>query len=162
DAGVIRSIDQCERAWLRAALDSARGKFTMAILGHPLYAGGHYLADGDEEFTALHQLLREHDVAIVVAGDTHGLEFYVEPRRGARGRITHMVNGGGGAYLSSAPRSTGRPCPRPTPGRSIRPPLRSPRRSARPFRPGRRPSGGGPSTSRLGRTRSSGCPPRST
>jgi 3',5'-cyclic AMP phosphodiesterase CpdA/uncharacterized membrane protein HdeD (DUF308 family) len=99
DTGVARRVDPAQQAWLRAALDSARGKFTAVILGHPLYAGGHYTADGDEEFSALHQLLREHDVAIVMAGDTHDLEYYVEPGS-SRGSVTHMVNGGGGAYLS--------------------------------------------------------------
>src|SRR5262245_56770319 len=100
DTGVIRHVDPAQEAWLRAALDAARGKFTMAILGHPFYAGGHDTAGGDEDFSALHQLLREHDVAIVMAGDTHDLEYYVEPGGGSRGSVTHMVNGGGGAYLS--------------------------------------------------------------
>jgi uncharacterized membrane protein HdeD (DUF308 family)/3',5'-cyclic AMP phosphodiesterase CpdA len=99
DTGVVRRVDPAQEAWLRAALDSARGKFTMAVLGHPLYAGGHYTAEGDEDFGAIHQLLREHDVAIVMAGDTHDLEYYLEPG-GGRGTVTHMVNGGGGAYLS--------------------------------------------------------------
>jgi 3',5'-cyclic AMP phosphodiesterase CpdA len=101
DTGVIRHVDPAQQTWLRNALDSARGKFTMAILGHPLYAGGHYTAEGDEAFGALHQLLREHDVAIVMAGDTHDLEYYVEPGGGGgRESVTHVVNGGGGAYLS--------------------------------------------------------------
>jgi 3',5'-cyclic AMP phosphodiesterase CpdA/uncharacterized membrane protein HdeD (DUF308 family) len=101
DTGVIRRVDAAQQAWLRAALDAARGKFTMAILGHPLYAGGHYTAEEDEDFSALHHLLREHDVAIVMAGDTHDLEYYREPGRGGgQGSVTHVVNGGGGAYLS--------------------------------------------------------------
>ena len=41
----------------RAALERARGKFKMVILGHPLYAGGGYQAGGDEEFAAIHRLL---------------------------------------------------------------------------------------------------------
>ena len=61
----------------------------MAILGHPLYAGGHYQAADDEDFAALHGLLREHDVAVVMAGDTHDLEYYVERRATApSGRCT--------------------------------------------------------------------------
>ena len=101
DTGVIRRVDPAQLAWLRAALDAASGKFTMAVLGHPLYAGGHYTAEGDEDFGAIHQLLREHDVAIVMAGDTHDLEYYREPGNGGRrGSVVHMVNGGGGAYLS--------------------------------------------------------------
>jgi hypothetical protein len=74
----------------------------MALLGHPFYAGGHYQAADDPEFAALHRLLREHQVALVMAGDTHDLELYVERHAGG-GRehvMHHVVNGGGGAYLS--------------------------------------------------------------
>ena len=89
-------------AWLAAALEQARGKFMMAILGHPLYAGGTYHGRRRRRtFAALHALLREHDVAIVMAGDTHDLEYYAE-RTGAAAAsaVHHLVNGGGGAYLS--------------------------------------------------------------
>jgi len=50
----------------------------------------------------LHQLLRDHDVSIAMAGDTHDLEYYLEPLKGKdTGRVMHhFVNGGGGAYLS--------------------------------------------------------------
>jgi uncharacterized membrane protein HdeD (DUF308 family) len=102
DTGVLRRIDPDQLTWLRDALARARGKFTMAILGHPFYAGGHYQATADAEFTELHRLLREHQVALVMAGDTHDLEVYVE-RYAAGGRertMHHVVNGGGGAYLS--------------------------------------------------------------
>ena len=79
---------------------SARGKTKMAILGHPFYAGGMYTVGDDAEFAALHALLREHDVAIVMAGDTHDLEYYAERRDGSAKTAHHFVNGGGGAYLS--------------------------------------------------------------
>jgi hypothetical protein len=101
DTGVIRRLDPAQHAWLEGALAAARGKFTMAILGHPFFAGGHYEAEGDDEFHALHRLLRERGVAIVMAGDTHDLEYYLERGDGAgRASMTHLVNGGGGAYLS--------------------------------------------------------------
>ena len=101
DTGVSRRVDRAQHVWLEAALTAARGKFIMAVLGHPFYAGGHYTADGDDEFLALHGLLRERGVAIVMAGDTHDLEYYAEPGDGGgRGSVTHVVNGGGGAYLS--------------------------------------------------------------
>jgi hypothetical protein len=100
DTGVARRVDPAQLAWLRAALESARGKMKMAILGHPLFAGGHYLGDSAAEFTALHELLREHHVAIVMAGDTHDLEYYAEHRVGSPMVTHHFVNGGGGAYLS--------------------------------------------------------------
>jgi 3',5'-cyclic AMP phosphodiesterase CpdA/uncharacterized membrane protein HdeD (DUF308 family) len=103
DTGVLRRVDADQLAWLRAGLEGARGKFTMVILGHPLYAGGDYQAAGDADFAAIHQLLREHEVAVVMAGDTHDLEHYVERyRAGGTERVMHhFVNGGGGAYLSS-------------------------------------------------------------
>jgi hypothetical protein len=73
DTGVMRRLDPAQQAWLEGALAAARGKFTMAILGHPFYAGGHYQAEGDDEFVALHRRLREHGAAVVMAGDTHDL-----------------------------------------------------------------------------------------
>ncbi len=102
DTGVLRRIDPDQWAWLRTALGLARGKFTMVILGHPFYAGGHNQAAGDADFEALHRLLREHQVAVVMAGDTHDLEWYVERYRTDEGErvMHHIVNGGGGAYLS--------------------------------------------------------------
>ena len=60
------------------ALGPARGKAKMAILGHPLYAGGLSTVGDSAEFAALGALLREHDVSIVMAGDTHDLEYYAE------------------------------------------------------------------------------------
>jgi 3',5'-cyclic AMP phosphodiesterase CpdA len=102
DTGVMRGIDAEQRAWLRAALDASRGKMVMAVLGHPFYAGGHDVSKDDEEFTAVRDLLRAHDVRIVMAGDTHDLEYYEESVQRPSGPVTvhHWVNGGGGAYLS--------------------------------------------------------------
>jgi hypothetical protein len=100
DTGVARRIDQFQMSWLKDALESARGKMKMAILGHPLYAGGQYLGESSADFAALHELLRNHDVAIVMAGDTHDLEYYAEHSAGSQVVSHHFVNGGGGAYLS--------------------------------------------------------------
>ena len=84
-------------AWLQSALGRAGGAFTMAILGHPFYAAGRSQVGG-ASFQRVHQLLREHGVAVVMAGDTHDFEYY----RDGSGRepVHHFVNGGGGAYLS--------------------------------------------------------------
>lgn len=97
DTGTLRRLDDRQLAWLRSALERSKDDFTMVILGHPFYAGGVYVADGDPSFRALHDLLREYRVPIVMAGDTHDFEYYREP--GAAG-AQHFVNGGGGAYLS--------------------------------------------------------------
>lgn len=99
DTGVMRRVDPLQLRWLNEALAASRGKFTMAVVGHPFFAGGHDMTSGDEEFSALRQLLKDHGVAVVMGGDTHDLEYYAEPSVG--GRTTHhFVNGGGGAYLS--------------------------------------------------------------
>ena len=37
-----------------------------------------YTVRDDAEFAALHALLREHDVSIIMAGDTDDLEYYSE------------------------------------------------------------------------------------
>jgi uncharacterized membrane protein HdeD (DUF308 family) len=89
DTGVLRTVDSKQWAWLKAALQRAEGKCVLAILGHPLYAGGRYQGgeetsgewdggDDPEPFAAVHRLLKEHKVEIVMAGDTHYFEHYVE------------------------------------------------------------------------------------
>ena len=85
DTGVLRGVDADEMTWLKAALERSRGKLVMAVLGHPFLAGGHDLARDDVEFTALRDLLRAHDVRVVMAGDTHDLEYYAEPAGRAGG-----------------------------------------------------------------------------
>ncbi len=100
DTGVARRVDPVQLDWLTAALASAKGKFKMAILGHPFYAGGQSTVGDNADFAALHDLLREHGVAVVMAGDTHDFEYYAEPSAGGRLPTHHFVNGGGGAYLS--------------------------------------------------------------
>jgi 3',5'-cyclic AMP phosphodiesterase CpdA len=102
DTGVLRGVDSEELTWLRAALDQSRGKMVMAVLGHPFLVGGYDATEGDAEFTELRQLLREYGVRVIMAGDTHDLEYYRESVAGAAGSFTvhHWVNGGGGAYMS--------------------------------------------------------------
>lgn len=127
DTGVLRRVETRQWQWFKEALGRARGKFTMVILGHPLYAGGRYQGGSGEAlagewaapeasneivggprrpgtapFAAIHQLLREHRVAVVMAGDTHYFEHYREPYEaaGTPAVMHHYVNGGGGAYLS--------------------------------------------------------------
>ena len=102
DTGVRKSIDPAQMEWLKTALAAAHGKFKMAILGHPLYVAGEYMAEGNKPFAEIHRLLRDHGVQVVMAGDTHDLEYYTEGYTHAGGPRTmhHFVNGGGGAYLS--------------------------------------------------------------
>jgi uncharacterized membrane protein HdeD (DUF308 family) len=100
DTGVLRKIDTEQERWLTGALERATGKTTMAIVGHPFFAGGHDSTEGDDEFTRLKALLLDHGVTIVMAGDTHDLEYYNEQRGANSPPVSHFVNGGGGAYLS--------------------------------------------------------------
>ena len=99
DTGVVKRVDEEQWSWLQSALERARGKLVMAVLGHPFFAGGSLQTEGYENFAELRRLLSEHDVAIIMAGDTHDLEYYVEPPAKSAA-VHHFVNGGGGAYLS--------------------------------------------------------------
>jgi uncharacterized membrane protein HdeD (DUF308 family) len=101
DTGILRRLDPVQTDWLEAALGRARGRFTMVVLGHPLFVGGTYQG-ADEAFGAIHRILRQHRVAVVMAGDTHDFEYYREiyDDSAGRGTMHHFVNGGGGAYLS--------------------------------------------------------------
>jgi 3',5'-cyclic AMP phosphodiesterase CpdA len=102
DTGIRRRLDARQRTWLEAALERSRGKFTMVLLGHPLFAGGYAQAPGDPQFDEIHHLLRRYEVPLVMAGDTHDFEYYRERYGGREGSAVmhHVVNGGGGAYLS--------------------------------------------------------------
>ncbi|MFI5459826.1 MAG: metallophosphoesterase family protein [Isosphaerales bacterium] len=102
DTGVVKRVDAAQLRWLTSALAAARGKFIMVLLGHPLYALGHYQGDSNQEFTAIHRLLRDHGVSVSMAGDVHDFEYYAEHYESPKGDRTmhHFVNGGGGAYLS--------------------------------------------------------------
>lgn len=111
DTGILRTIDATQWAWIERALDRSRGKFTMAIVGHPRFAAGsdiptfaegHDVSDSSDKFAALYRLLSSHNVRIAMAGDTHDFEYYREKISDRdRDRVMdHFVNGGGGAYLS--------------------------------------------------------------
>ncbi len=100
DTGVSREIDSEQERWLEGALDRATGKTTMAILGHPFFAGGHDATLGDDKFMQLKERLVGRGVTITMAGDTHDLEYYAERTAAGSAAVHHFVNGGGGAYLS--------------------------------------------------------------
>ncbi|MBK8291490.1 MAG: metallophosphoesterase [Flammeovirgaceae bacterium] len=101
DTGVLRRVDDLQLAWIKAVLEASKGKYVMAVLGHPFYAIGEYQGNMNPDFRALHELLREYKVPIIMAGDTHDLEYYKEPpQNNDNHTMYHFVNGGGGAYLS--------------------------------------------------------------
>ncbi|MBK9288601.1 MAG: metallophosphoesterase [Flavobacteriales bacterium] len=100
DTGVLRRLDPVQLQWVKQVLEANKGRFIFALLGHPFFAAGEYQGDMTTEFTELHTLLKEHHVTIAMAGDTHDLEYYVEPDSTGGPPMHHFVNGGGGAYLS--------------------------------------------------------------
>src|SRR3954453_8865207 len=92
DTGGLRPIDDRQRAWLEAALERARGKFTMAIVGHPKYAAGSDASENNAAFAALYATLDRAGVPVLIAGDTHDFEYYVEERSDdGRGPRHHFV-----------------------------------------------------------------------
>jgi 3',5'-cyclic AMP phosphodiesterase CpdA/uncharacterized membrane protein HdeD (DUF308 family) len=102
DTGVRRRVDSLQLDWIKAVLKASKGKYVMALLGHPFYAIGEYQGNMNPDFRAIHDLLRTHKVPLVMAGDTHDLEYYKElPQNGDGHTMHHFVNGGGGAYLST-------------------------------------------------------------
>jgi hypothetical protein len=73
----------------------------MAIVGHPKYAGGQDTSIGNDAFAALYTKLVQAGANVLMAGDWHDFEYYVEYAGDAPRRpVFHFVNGGGGAYLS--------------------------------------------------------------
>jgi uncharacterized membrane protein HdeD (DUF308 family) len=101
ETGVLRQIDSLQRKWLKNVLEASRGKFVMVVLGHPFYAFGEYMGKLNPDFESIHQLLRKYKVPVAMAGDTHDLEYYMEPGNGTESdNMYHFVNGGGGAFLS--------------------------------------------------------------
>jgi hypothetical protein len=71
----------------------------MAVLGHPFYAGGLDVVGDQADFASIRTMLKDR-VAIVMAGDTHDLEYYPIADSPGAPVVHHVVNGGGGAYLS--------------------------------------------------------------
>ena len=102
ETGIGRRIDDLQMNWLKQTLKAAEGKFIFVLLGHPFYAIGEYQGNMNPDFEKLHQLLKRAGAKIAMAGDTHDLEYYVEPptNTGTGKNMYHFVNGGGGAYLS--------------------------------------------------------------
>jgi hypothetical protein len=101
DTGVRRRMDPSQLAWLKSVLEASKGKYVMVLLGHPFYAIGEYQGNMNPDFRAIHDLLRAYKVPLIMAGDTHDLEYYKElPQNGDGHTMHHFVNGGGGAYLS--------------------------------------------------------------
>ena len=101
DTGVAQADRPEQWTWLERRSTARPASSMMAVLGHPFYAGGHDMTRGRRATSrGSSSCCVEHGVTIVMAGDTHDLEYYVEPREAATPAVHYFVNGGGGAYLS--------------------------------------------------------------
>lgn len=98
DTGILRTIDERQSTWLDAALERAKGKFIMALVGHPKLAGGVDTSVGDPGFAALYDRLEAAGARVLMAGDSHAFEHYLMQNDGRP--VHYFVNGGGGAYLT--------------------------------------------------------------
>ncbi|RIH81480.1 Alkaline phosphatase [Calidithermus terrae] len=85
-------FDAAQRSWLEAALRASEAPWKVLTLHRPLYSSG--LHGGSRSLRGtLEPLLLKYGVRLVLAGHDHDYE-----RLEAKG-ITHVVAGGGGAYL---------------------------------------------------------------
>ena len=133
-------------------------KFTMAVVGHPFYAGGHDATEGDAAFTSLKELVassRRHDRD----GGRHH-DFDALRQRGARwiadSSLLTSSTAAGERISASGRRSPGRRAHQRATGRTTdrRGRHRQDRRDARRGGSGRR--GGGRGASPRGRSRPNG------
>lgn len=103
DTGCIGSVDPIQLQWLETCLLAAfnQQKIIAVVLSEPLYVNGAF-AD-HPGMRQLYELLRRYETHVVIGGDTHAFQHY-EARyitlRGTQHIAHHLVNGGGGAYLS--------------------------------------------------------------
>jgi hypothetical protein len=102
DTGILRKVDDDQMRWLDGALERARGKFKMAILGHPLYAAGHYQGKDDEDFAQVHRLLKKHAVDVVMAGTPMTLNTTRRPTRAKAALARCAISSMAAAALISA------------------------------------------------------------
>lgn len=102
DTGILRTVDDKQKAWLEAALVRAGNNFKMVVLGHPFYVGGKFTGENDAGFQEIYETLKRYKVDVAMAGDTHDFEFYKIKSSSEPGEkeMLNFVNGGGGAYLS--------------------------------------------------------------
>ncbi len=102
DTGILRRIDEKQKAWVEAALKRSGSNFRMIVIGHPFYVAGAYQGENDPAFDEIHETLKRFKVDVAMAGDTHDFEFYKKKYSldGKQAEMLHFVNGGGGAYLS--------------------------------------------------------------
>src|SRR6185369_14200242 len=79
----------------------SRGHLTMVLLSEPVYVNAAFVEN--PQLAEIYALLREEQVDIIMAGDTHAYQQYevsYPTPEGGTHTAHHIVNGGGGAYLA--------------------------------------------------------------
>lgn len=120
DNGVTGSIDSVQYQWLARRLKALRSApatekyYIVVLVGNPLYVNGEFAGSKEATETRavprrsyspreLYELLRRYQVDVVMGGDTHAYERYAVRYADEQGQwhvMHHIVNGGGGAYLT--------------------------------------------------------------
>jgi hypothetical protein len=117
DNGVIGSIDDRQYAWLERRLRQARetDHLIVVLVGMPLYVDARFAGQQQPSPVTLvrgrisygmreiYELLRRYKVDLVIGGDTHAYQRYEVhyiAEDGQPATMHHIVNGGGGAYLT--------------------------------------------------------------
>jgi predicted phosphodiesterase len=84
------SVDPAQTAWLRRALTRSKARWRIAVLHHPAFTCGTYLAH-PEVVARWVPLFERYRVQLVLSGHDHNYQRFA-PRRGVR----YVVHGGGG------------------------------------------------------------------
>ncbi len=120
DNGVTGSIDHIQYQWLERQLRALRSSsltadhYVLVLVGNPLYVDGEFAGNKERPRPGpqpqrsyspreIYELLRRYHVDVVMGGDTHAYQRYeviYADDQGQQHTMHHIVNGGGGAYLS--------------------------------------------------------------
>lgn len=98
DTGIRGRIGDAQRDWLEKVSSDEQDKPKILICGKPIFANGGF----DERLRDLNDIVNRFNYKLVIAGDTHNYQRYRIPVDvgGIRKVLWHVVNGGGGAYLT--------------------------------------------------------------
>jgi hypothetical protein len=120
DNGVTGSVDALQYHWLEKRLAEIRAMpngeefFIVVLVGTPLYVNGGFAGDTEAPDSReanpqsyaqreIYELFRRYHVDVVTGGDIHAYQRYEVRYRDEQNvarTMHHIVNGGGGAYLS--------------------------------------------------------------
>ncbi|MGI8845448.1 MAG: hypothetical protein ACR2HC_04630, partial [Thermoleophilaceae bacterium] len=98
DTGIKGRIGESQREWLVKVSGDDGDKPKILISGKPIFANGEF----NENLRDLNDIVNRFNFRLVIAGDTHNYQKYRIPAAagGKRKILWHLVNGGGGAYLT--------------------------------------------------------------